>query len=95
MAVERYLKIKEFQGVAGIGRSTVFERIRTGKYREGVHYIYDGGLLRFPYPQCLEAPLEAARKSARAARKPESEPQSRARAARTATGTAVNQDWLP
>lgn len=95
MAVERYLKIKEFQRLVGIGRSTVFERIRNGKYFEGVHYIYDGRLLRFPYPQCLEAPLEAARKSARTSRKPESKPHSRAIASRRETGTVVNQDWLP
>jgi len=85
LRVERYLKLKEYSELSGIGRSTVFDWIKTGKLKEGVHYIrFGGSALRFPFPQCLEAPLEEALKKNVGSKK------SRNRPRRTSKGSGVN-----
>jgi predicted DNA-binding transcriptional regulator AlpA len=97
MAVARYLKLSEFAQRAQIGESTVFQWIKEEKLREGIHYVRLGRALRFPFPQCLEAPLEEAR--ARRQRRARPESPSLRHAHRThrrgsrAGGVGVNLDW--
>jgi predicted DNA-binding transcriptional regulator AlpA len=56
MTVERLLTLPEYMALAKVGRSTVFQWIRTGKLKEGVHFVYLGDrALRFPYPLPLPA----------------------------------------
>ncbi|MDW7712362.1 MAG: hypothetical protein SCH98_17990 [Deferrisomatales bacterium] len=97
MAVERYLKLSEFADRAQIGDSTVFQWMKEGRLREGVHYVRLGRALRFPFPQCLEAPLEEARarRERRAAAQSSSPPPPpRAHRRGTRSGTVgVNLDW--
>jgi len=100
MAVERYLKLPEFADRAQVGESTVFQWMKEGRLREGVHYVRLGRALRFPFPQCLEAPLEEAR--ARPQRRTVSELPASPPAPRHAPGqhrrgnrpgVGVNLDW--
>lgn len=97
MAVERYLKLAEFADRAQIGESTVFQWMKEGRLREGVHYVRLGRALRFPFPQCLEAPLEEARarreqRAAAEAPSPPSLARSHGRGSRSGT-VGVNLDW--
>jgi len=97
MAVERYLKLSEFADRAQLGESTVFQWMKEGRLREGVHYVRLGRALRFPFPQCLEAPLEEARerRERRAAAQPPSPSplaRSHRRTPRSET-VGVNLDW--
>jgi predicted DNA-binding transcriptional regulator AlpA len=97
MAVERYLKLAEFAARAQLGESTVFQWIKEDRLREGIHYVRLGRALRFPFPQCLEAPLEEAR--ARRQSRDAVTPPSPRHAFRTQRSgprprsTGVNLDW--
>jgi len=97
MAVERYLKLAEFAARAQIGESTMFQWIKEDRLREGIHYVRLDRALRFPFPQCLEAPLEEAwaRRQKRAAPAPPS-PRHALRTQRRgphSRGLGVNLDW--
>ncbi|GAB4273492.1 MAG: hypothetical protein Kow0092_28790 [Deferrisomatales bacterium] len=95
--MERYLKLAEFAERAQVGHSTVFQWIKGQRLREGIHDVRLGRALRFPFPQCLEAPLE----EAGAARPPCAAPGSSAppgarrprRRRRPAGRIAVDLDW--
>jgi hypothetical protein len=61
MQITEYLTVTEYAKRAKVAKSTVFKWMREGKtLREGIHYVHLGRALRFPYPQCLQAPLHEA-----------------------------------
>jgi hypothetical protein len=102
--VERFLTISEFMQVAQIRRTAVYTWIASGKLREGVHFVYLGSRLRFPYPQALEAIVEDSRTAAEAKRAPgtPSPSQGKARPAhagqrsrgKIGTDSPINPEWL-
>lgn len=82
---------------ARASRRAVFSWIAEGRLREGVHYVYIGRLLRFPYPAALEAFVADAQRKAEAPTVPEPTPMSpdRPRVVRKpATGCPINPAWM-
>lgn len=53
MSVERYLTLPEYLKLTKYGRTTVFDWMRRGKLRQGVHFIRRGRTLRFVWPEPL------------------------------------------
>lgn len=97
MAIERLLTLTEFCPLIGAKRSAVYSWIGSGRLREGVHYVYVGRLLRFPYPAALEAFVAEARDKAQAP-KPATPTQRSAAVSRTVrkqvAGCPINPVWM-
>lgn len=92
--VERYLTVEEYADRVRVTRKTVYEWVRTGVLREGTHYVkLTRKALRFPYPQCLEAPLHEAAERQERAERIAREAQTEAAGAPTRRGPRVNLDY--
>ncbi|MDF1556302.1 MAG: hypothetical protein P1P84_24765 [Deferrisomatales bacterium] len=86
MAAEQYFTLAEYRKMIRVSRSTVFDWMRKGHLREGIHYVYFGPrVLRFRSPHGLETPRRGIR--------PAPEPTPTRRPSRPSSGPAMNLDW--
>jgi len=88
VAAEQYLTLAEYRKMIQVSRSTVFDWMRKGLLREGVHYVHFGPrVLRFRYPHAVETPRREPR--------PAPEPVPSRRPSRRPNGPAMDLDWKP